>query len=130
MNRMKWGYETDYSVHAPRPAYRFSNRLIPGVGLAISVYDILTCSEGTVRYGDGLIWYKSKSASPEHTKPVYIFLIIRLAAVFRTVVFAPTVGEIMLGKIVSSSKEHVRGQSDTLANSRSRFSFQPELFTK
>ncbi|KAG7575358.1 hypothetical protein FFLO_00348 [Filobasidium floriforme] len=66
---------------------KYSNHLIPGIGLAVSVYDILTCTEGNVRYGDGLIWYKT---------------------IFRVVVFAPTVGEIVLGKIISSTAEHIR----------------------
>ena len=30
-------------------------------------------------------------------------------AIFRVVVFAPTVGEIILGKIISSTAEHIRG---------------------
>lgn len=98
---------------------RYANKLIPGVGLALSVYDVLTCTEGTVRYGDGLIWYKSEihCYSGKITTHRYRMLILGqmcvclcflLSAIFRAVVFSPTIGEIMVGKVLSSSPNHIR----------------------
>jgi DNA-directed RNA polymerase subunit E'/Rpb7 len=42
---------------------RYANKLIPSVGLALLFYDILTCGEGKIKWGDGLVWHKGKSAS-------------------------------------------------------------------
>jgi hypothetical protein len=38
---------------------RYANKLIPGVGLALAFYDMLTCGEGKIKWGDGLVWHKS-----------------------------------------------------------------------
>lgn len=71
-----------------------------------------------MRYGDGLIWYKSKSSqslssssrSHSSTSPGIEHIgYLYPTAIFRVVVFAPTVGEIILGKIISSTAEHIRG---------------------
>lgn len=71
-----------------------------------------------MRYGDGLIWYKSKSSqssssssrSHSSTSPGIEHIgCLYSTAIFRVVVFAPTVGEIILGKIISSTAEHIRG---------------------
>lgn len=41
------------------PTPRYANKLIPGVGLALAFYDMLTCGEGKIKWGDGLVWHKS-----------------------------------------------------------------------
>lgn len=42
---------------------RYANRLIAQVGLGLALYDLLTCAEGKIRWGDGLVWYKGGFAS-------------------------------------------------------------------
>jgi DNA-directed RNA polymerase subunit E'/Rpb7 len=37
---------------------RFSNKLVPGKGLALSVYDVLTAEDGKVTWGNGMMYYK------------------------------------------------------------------------
>jgi DNA-directed RNA polymerase III subunit RPC8 len=40
--------------------YRYANKLVPGKGLAVSVYDILTAEDGRVTWGNGLMYYKGQ----------------------------------------------------------------------
>lgn len=37
---------------------KYANRILHDVGLVISVLDLIDCSEGKVRYGDGCLWHK------------------------------------------------------------------------
>jgi len=37
---------------------KYSDRVIPNVGLGICVFDLLQVGEGKVRYGDGCFWHK------------------------------------------------------------------------
>ena len=69
-------------VHA-----RYANRVLPGVGLCLCVHDVLECGVGKVRWGDGKLYYR---------------------ATFRLVVFHPSVGEIMIGKILSATEDGIR----------------------
>ncbi|KAK4686516.1 DNA-directed RNA polymerase III subunit RPC8, partial [Tremellales sp. Uapishka_1] len=65
----------------------FANKLIPDRGLALSVYDILTAEDGKVTWGNGLMYYKVS---------------------FRLMVFAPFVGEVIVGKVLSTSPDYIR----------------------
>ncbi|GHJ86216.1 hypothetical protein NliqN6_2618 [Naganishia liquefaciens] len=66
---------------------KYANKLIPGVGLALAFYDILTCGEGKIKWGDGLVWHKTN---------------------FRLTVFAPIEGEVIVGTVHSSTTDHIR----------------------
>ncbi|TXT13056.1 hypothetical protein VHUM_01457 [Vanrija humicola] len=66
---------------------KFANRLIPERGLALSVFDILTAEDGRVTWGNGQMFYKVS---------------------FRLVLFAPFVGEVILGKVHSTTPEYIR----------------------
>jgi len=37
---------------------KYANRVLQDIGLVITVFDLIKCSEGKVRYGDGCLWYK------------------------------------------------------------------------
>ncbi|KAI9858532.1 MAG: DNA-directed RNA polymerase III subunit rpc25 [Vezdaea acicularis] len=63
---------------------KYANKVIQKVGLCICVYDILTASEGYIGHGTG---------------------IANVNVEFRLVVFRPFKGEVLVGKI-SSSTEH------------------------
>jgi DNA-directed RNA polymerase III subunit RPC8 len=39
---------------------KYANRVLLDVGLCICVFDISEASEGRVRYGDGMLWYKGE----------------------------------------------------------------------
>ncbi|GAA5852630.1 hypothetical protein JCM5353_005885 [Sporobolomyces roseus] len=65
---------------------RYSNKVIPGVGLCISLLDILSCTEGAVLYGDGCFYYQTE---------------------FRLIMFRPYVGEAILGKVKGQSPEGI-----------------------
>ncbi|GAA5882850.1 hypothetical protein JCM16303_002494 [Sporobolomyces ruberrimus] len=65
---------------------RYSNKVIPGVGLCISLLDILSCTEGAVLYGDGCFYYQTE---------------------FRLIMFRPYVGEAILGKVKSQGPEGI-----------------------
>ncbi|KAM0752490.1 hypothetical protein T439DRAFT_312667 [Meredithblackwellia eburnea MCA 4105] len=62
---------------------RYANKVIPDVGLCISLLDILDTSEGAVLYGDGNFYYKVE---------------------FRLVIFRPYIGEALVGKVQSQSE--------------------------
>ncbi|OCF33876.1 DNA-directed RNA polymerase III subunit RPC8 [Kwoniella heveanensis CBS 569] len=67
---------------------KYANKLVPDKGLALSVFDILTAEDGKVTWGNGLMYYKAVS--------------------FRLMLFAPFVGEVIVGKVLSTSKSYVR----------------------
>jgi hypothetical protein len=48
---------------------RYANKLIPGIGLALAFYDMLTCGEGKIKWGDGLVWHKSKQIDTDPDNP-------------------------------------------------------------
>ena len=46
---------------------RFSNKLVPDKGLALSVYDVWTAEDGKVTWGNGMMYYKGWfSCLPHH----------------------------------------------------------------
>ncbi|BGO98730.1 DNA-directed RNA polymerase III complex subunit Rpc25 [Rhodotorula toruloides] len=65
---------------------RYANKVIPNVGLCISLLDILSSTEGAVLYGDGCFYYKCE---------------------FRLIIFRPYIGEAILGKVKSQSPEGI-----------------------
>ncbi|TNY18248.1 RNA polymerase III subunit Rpc25-domain-containing protein [Rhodotorula diobovata] len=65
---------------------RYANRVIPSVGLCISLLDILSSSEGAVLYGDGCFYYRCE---------------------FRLIIFRPYIGEALVGKVKSQSPEGI-----------------------
>ncbi|WWC86796.1 uncharacterized protein L201_001675 [Kwoniella dendrophila CBS 6074] len=66
---------------------KYANKLVPDKGLALSVFDILTAEDGKVTWGNGQMYYKVS---------------------FRLMLFAPFVGEVIVGKVVSTTKSYVR----------------------
>lgn len=66
---------------------KYANKVIPDVGLCISLFDISEASEGKVKWGDGGLWHKVKA---------------------RLVVFRPFVGEVLVGKVMSSDESGIR----------------------
>ncbi|GAA5952224.1 hypothetical protein JCM8115_003540 [Rhodotorula mucilaginosa] len=65
---------------------RYANKVIPNVGLCISLLDIISATEGAVLYGDGCLYYKTE---------------------FRLIVFRPYIGEALVGKVKSQSPEGI-----------------------
>ncbi|GAA5994435.1 DNA-directed RNA polymerase III subunit RPC25 [Rhodotorula paludigena] len=65
---------------------RYANRVIPNVGLCISLLDILSSSEGAVLYGDGCLYYRCE---------------------FRLVVFRPYIGEALVARVKSQSPDGI-----------------------
>ncbi len=51
---------------------RYANKLIPDKGLGLSAFDILTAEDGKVTWGNGLMYYKGRSAL---TKPHFNLLV-------------------------------------------------------
>lgn len=37
---------------------KYANRILHNVGMCMCLFDIVSASEGKVRYGDGMLWYK------------------------------------------------------------------------
>lgn len=68
---------------------KYANRVIPDVGLCICLFDVLEASEGRVKWGDGGLWHKCR---------------------FRLAVFRPFVGEVLVGKVMSSDEGGIRGE--------------------
>ncbi|WVF69674.1 hypothetical protein IAT40_004453 [Kwoniella sp. CBS 6097] len=66
---------------------KYANKLVPDKGLALCAFDILTAEDGKVTWGNGLMYYKVS---------------------FRLMLFAPFVGEVIVGKVLSTSKSYVR----------------------
>lgn len=71
-----------YNINA-----KYSNRILPNVGLCFSHFDYSSISEGHLRNGDGCTYYK---------------------VTFRLVVFRPFKGEVLMGKIMSSDEHGIR----------------------
>jgi DNA-directed RNA polymerase III subunit RPC8 len=66
---------------------KYANKILPDVGLCVSLFDILSCSEGKVRFGDGCLYHH---------------------VTFRLVVFRPFTQEVLTGKIKSSDEAGIR----------------------
>ncbi|KAM0792008.1 hypothetical protein ACM66B_007119 [Microbotryomycetes sp. NB124-2] len=66
---------------------RYANKVIPNVGLCVSLMDILDSTEGAVLYGDGCLYYKCE---------------------FRLIMFRPFIGEIILARVRTQNEEGVR----------------------
>lgn len=71
-----------YNINA-----KYSNRILPNVGLCFSHFDYSSISEGHLTNGDGCTYYK---------------------VTFRIVVFRPFKGEVLTGKIMSSDEYGIR----------------------
>ncbi|KAL1902047.1 DNA-directed RNA polymerase III complex subunit Rpc25 [Ceratocystis pirilliformis] len=74
---------------------KYANRVIQSIGLCICLYDLLWASEGLIGHGDGLV---------------------NVNVEFRIIVFRPFRGEVMLGRIRSSTPQGVYFQSSVLTN--------------
>ena len=66
---------------------KYSNRILPNVGLCVAHFDFIDISEGHIRHGDGNTYYKTT---------------------FRLVIFRPFMGEILTGKVKSSDESGIR----------------------
>jgi hypothetical protein len=78
------------------------------VGLALAFYDMLTCGEGKIKWGDGLVWHKSMCWKDAHGQ----FITADFPpATFRLTVFAPIEGEVIVGTVHSSNVDHIRGNT-------------------
>jgi len=66
---------------------KYANKVLHGVGLCICVWDLVDCSEGTILYGDGTIYYK---------------------VIFNLAVFRPAKGEVIEGSVKSQSEKGVK----------------------
>lgn len=66
---------------------KYTNKVLPNVGLCVAMFEIDDCSEGIILQGDGSIFYK---------------------VIFRMVVFKPFADEILLGKVSKSSRDGVK----------------------
>ncbi|CBX95820.1 hypothetical protein IAQ61_004655 [Plenodomus lingam] len=65
---------------------KYSNKIVPGIGLCICMWDLLSASEGLIGHGTGLV---------------------NVNIEFRMAVFRPFRGEIIYGRIKSSSPEGI-----------------------
>ncbi|KUL85666.1 hypothetical protein ZTR_08883 [Talaromyces verruculosus] len=66
---------------------KYANKVIQKIGLCIGFYDLLKSSDGLIGHGTGLV---------------------NVNVTFRIIVFRPFKGEILLGKIASSSEEGLK----------------------
>ncbi|VEU19350.1 DEKNAAC100853 [Brettanomyces naardenensis] len=66
---------------------KYANKVIPKLGLVISVWDILEVEDGLLKPGDGAIYIKVR---------------------FRCILFRPFVGEVLTGWIESCSEDGIR----------------------
>ncbi|PWN41761.1 hypothetical protein IE81DRAFT_337682 [Ceraceosorus guamensis] len=66
---------------------KYANKVLQDVGLCVAVFDLLDCEEGKTIGGDGALFYK---------------------VTFRLVIFRPFLGEVFVGKIVSSDPSGIR----------------------
>ncbi|ORX33967.1 RNA polymerase III subunit Rpc25-domain-containing protein [Kockovaella imperatae] len=66
---------------------KYANKLIPQKGLGLSCFDILTAEDGRVTWGNGLMYYKVS---------------------FRLLLFAPFIGEVLVGQVLSTTKSYIR----------------------
>ncbi|GIL79729.1 hypothetical protein Vretimale_12372 [Volvox reticuliferus] len=70
---------------------RFVDKVIPNLGLVVTIYDVLHIEGGFVYPNDGAAFFKVQ---------------------FRVVVFRPFIGEILVGKLKSCSREGLRVSLD------------------
>jgi DNA-directed RNA polymerase III subunit RPC8 len=80
--------------------------LVPEKGLALSVYDVLTAEDGKVTWGNGMMYYKGKLWTLLHNWSKKA----ERQVSFRLMLFAPFIGEVITGKIISTSKSYIRGK--------------------
>lgn len=66
---------------------KYANRVVPKLGLVISIWDVLEVDDGMLKPGDGAIFIKVR---------------------FRCVVFKPFVGEVLTGWVESCSEEGIK----------------------
>jgi DNA-directed RNA polymerase III subunit RPC8 len=71
-----------YNINA-----KYSNRILPNVGLCVSHFDYSDISEGHLRNGDGCTYYK---------------------VTFRLIVFRPFKGEVLIGRVKSCDEYGIR----------------------
>lgn len=45
---------------------KYANKVLQQVGFCVSVWDLIECGDGKVRWGDGKIWYKGQCLAPTH----------------------------------------------------------------
>jgi DNA-directed RNA polymerase III subunit RPC8 len=65
---------------------KYSNKIVPGIGLCICMWDLISSTEGLIGHGTGLV---------------------NVNIEFRMVVFRPFRGEIIYGRIKSSNEEGI-----------------------
>ncbi|KAI8475460.1 MAG: RNA polymerase III subunit Rpc25-domain-containing protein [Monoraphidium minutum] len=65
----------------------YLDKVIPELGLAVTIYDVLSVEGGHIYPNDGAAYFK---------------------VVFRLVVFRPFAGEVLVGRLIASSKRGVR----------------------
>jgi DNA-directed RNA polymerase III subunit RPC8 len=65
---------------------KYSNKIVPGVGLCVALWDLVSATEGLIGHGTGLV---------------------NINAEFRLAVFRPFRGEIIYGRIKSSTPEGI-----------------------
>lgn len=92
--------------------FSLSVQVVQKIGLCISLYDVLWTSEGLIGHGTGLVnvnGMMQQQSSPllllfqyAYTKPVE----------FRMIVFRPFKGEVMLGRIRSSTPSGIHLRTD------------------
>ncbi|KDO30114.1 hypothetical protein SPRG_05306 [Saprolegnia parasitica CBS 223.65] len=85
-------FGTDYSsVLTEEIDRKYANKVIADVGLCITLYDFIEIGDAYIHPSDGT----------SHTE-----------VVFRMVVFQPFIGEVLKGKIISCTEEHIRVSMD------------------
>lgn len=70
---------------------KYANKVIPNLGLGVTVWDLLDVQNGLLRPSDGSVYYK---------------------VVMRLVVFKPFVGEVLIGWIDSSTEQGIKVKTD------------------
>ncbi|KAM0458791.1 hypothetical protein ACHAPV_005780 [Trichoderma viride] len=70
---------------------KYANKVVQKIGLCISLYDVLWTSEGLIGHGTGLV---------------------NVNVEFRMIVFRPFKGEVMLGRIRSSTPSGIHLRTD------------------
>lgn len=78
---------------------KYANKVVQEVGHCICVHDILNVTEGFILYLDGCSYVRGISCAIRIITCTQRFFLVT----FRLVVFRPFVGEILVGKIKSSS---------------------------
>lgn len=71
------------ATQTAEPRQRIADRVIPGVGLVVTLYDLLEVGSGSIPPSDGAVHFRSK---------------------FRLVIFCPFEGEILVGKLLKSDE--------------------------